>query len=289
MIREDSVRQPYVAGQFYDADPARLGQMIDQMYQEAATAGTPANRVRAMILPHAGYVYSGPTAVKTAIRAKDGNYRHLVVIAPSHSFPLHGIALSRYQAYETPLGAFTVNTDNIASLLALGDPLITRFDDAHTYEHALEVELPILRKIAGGCDLLPVICGSVDNAEAAEIAARLLPFWNEDTLWVISSDFTHYGRSFRYLPFSGDIQSNLRRLDMGAVEQIERLELEGFSAYLEKTGATICGGNPIKLLLAVIRASGDTIRPELVEYTTSGELTGDFSHCVSYAGIVFNA
>ncbi len=287
MISNESVRQPYVSGQFYEADPVRLSDNIERMYRDSCKGNEPMKGVRAMILPHAGYVYSGPTAVKTAALARGGGYRHMVVIAPSHSYPLRGVALTAYRKYRTPLGEIEVNTDATAALLKLQDPLISRFDDAHTYEHALEVELPILQKMIARCDLLPIICGGISVDDARKVALKLLPYWRQDTLWVISSDFTHYGRSFRYLPFTSDIKENLRKLDLGAAEQIERLDLEGFDAYLSKTGATICGCNPIKLLLAVIAASGDTIHPKMVEYTTSGELSGDFSHCVSYAGIVF--
>ena len=102
---------------------------------------------------------------------------------------------------------------------------------------------------------------------------------DEDTLVVISSDFTHYGRSFGYVPFEQEVPENLRQLDHGAMEQIVAKDLSGFYAYLRHTGATICGQSPIAVLLAMLP---DDARVQPLTYRTSGELTGDWSHCVSY-------
>ncbi|MDD3119226.1 MAG: AmmeMemoRadiSam system protein B, partial [Victivallales bacterium] len=157
----------------------------------------------------------------------------------------------------------------------------------HEGEHALEVELPILQRMLPEFTLLPLICGELDAPAVRELARELLPYWNEETLWVISSDFTHYGRAFGYMPFTHDIRRHLRELDLGAATCIEKLDPDGFTDYIATTGATICGWNPIRLLLAVIAAAESPVHAELVDYTTSGELTGDFSHCVSYAGFVF--
>lgn len=281
---EGKVRKAYVSGQFYDADPKRLAKGIDNMATPRTMAAT---RVRAVILPHAGYVYSGATAVKTLALAGGSSYSRIVVAAPSHSCPIRGLALSSCEYYATPLGNVKVDSAAVSDLLESGSGLIGRSEDAHAHEHALEVELPIAQRFFPSFELLPLICGYVSVADARELAKHLSRLWSADTLWIISSDFTHYGHSFRYVPFTENVKENIRRLDMGAADLIRSLDLEGFAAYIEKTGATICGANPIKLLLAMIELSGTEVIAELADYTTSGELTGDYSHCVSYAGISF--
>jgi MEMO1 family protein len=116
-----------------------------------------------------------------------------------------------------------------------------------------------------------------------------LPLWKSDTLWVISSDFTHFGHSFGYVPFTGDVEHKLKELDMGAVKKILALDSKGFSDYIEDTGATICGAAPIEILLKTIELANcaDSIKTELLECTNSGEISGDFSHCVGYSSIAF--
>ncbi len=136
--------------------------------------------------------------------------------------------------------------------------------------------------------IIPLICGHVDKQIAECIGKILLQFFGPSTLWVISSDFTHFGYSFGYVPFKTDVPENLRKLDLGAVEKISALDFDGFSKYVESTGATICGANPIRILLKTANlaaAKGAELKASLIEYTTSGESTGDWSHCVSYAGI----
>jgi AmmeMemoRadiSam system protein B len=249
--------------------------------------------VRAVIVPHAGYVYSGETAVRTLLPAVSHKRRRILVIAPSHRVPFRGIALCTHSHYRTPLGDVPVDRETVARLAGLGVSAINVLDNAHAGEHALEVELPILQELFGEFHLVPLICGHLDAGIAMDLAASLMPLWEPDTLWVVSSDFTHYGRSFGYLPFSNQVKENLKTLDLGAADQILALDPNGFVRYVETTGATICGAAPIQLLLNVVRLANEglkkrPIRAELADYTTSGEATGDYSHCVSYVGFRFS-
>lgn len=291
MKADNSVREPAVAGQFYDSNPESLKRQIEKMF---ADAGSPvAHRgeyVQAVIVPHAGYVYSGKTAAKTLKAASAFKYKRALVISPSHSFPFKGLALSSYNAYETPLGRIPVDTDMLNEIRAKKCRWINDRDEVHIPEHSLEVELPFLQILFPGLPIAPVICGHVDLEIAGSVSEALYPFMHSDTLWVVSSDFTHFGRQFGYLPFSKDIPERLRELDSGAIEKIIGVDCRGFSDYVEETGATICGANPIRILLRTmekaIMQAGSKYSPKLTEYTTSGELTGDYSHTVSYAGIV---
>jgi MEMO1 family protein len=289
----DAIRKAAVAGQFYDANPVRLKQHIDELKAEAETTPhiSTNGKPRALILPHAGYVYSGATAVKALLQAAGHSYKRAVILAPSHQLSFKGVALGGYSGFSTPLGTLKVDTEAVEQIAKLNSPLLGISNQPHEHEHALEVELPLLQEIIPDITIIPGIVGFTDQPTAEKIAELLLPLWEPDTLWVISSDFTHYGRAFQYIPFSDDIAENLRKLDLGAAELIMKFDLDGFDKYLERTRATICGAAPIKILLAVInqaRANGETIDAELIDYTTSAGQSGDYSHCVSYVGISFS-
>ncbi len=283
-----SIREPAVAGQFYESDPKRLKTDVEKLLSSASPKDGKSGTVQAVILPHAGYVYSGKTAARTLKTAASGKYTRAIVISPSHMFPFEGIVASTFKAFKTPLGNIDVDTEAVDKILDSDTSFISEMTEAHIPEHSLEVELPFLQVLFPKLKIVPFICGQIDDSSAVEIAEALSNFLVPENLWVISSDFTHFGRSFGYKPFSDDIPARLKELDMGAVDRIIELDFKGFSSYVDRTRATICGANPIRVLLKTIedaRKSGAEFDAELVEYTTSGEMTGDYSHCVSYAGI----
>jgi AmmeMemoRadiSam system protein A len=109
--------------------------------------------------------------------------------------------------------------------------------------------------------------------------------WQPDTIWIISSDFTHYGHHFGYTPFTRDVPERLEQLDKGAVDYIEKLDMNGFLDYVERTGATICGAIPIAVLIAAVTSRPSQYTCRLITYTTSGKLTRDYAHSVSYASL----
>jgi AmmeMemoRadiSam system protein B len=280
------VRPPAVAGQFYEGDPTRLQAHLEKLRVEIGKVDASPN-VRALILPHAGYVYSGRTALHGMLRAAAGKYKRAVVIAPTHRVPFQGLALCSYKAYGSPLGDVNIDVEAVKTLCGYRLPMLQTMDRAHDNEHALEVEIPLFQNVFGDLPIIPIIAGQIDSNLARKLAESLKPLWAPDTLWIISSDFTHYGHSFGYVPFKSDVQEKLRELDLGAADLIMKCDLDGFARYIEETGATICGRAAIMVLLAAIEGHGE-INGELVEYSTSGELTGDWSHCVSYAAIAFN-
>ena len=288
-MNESHIRRPFVAGQFYPENRHELDHLLAQLIAAAPPATATAQPPWAVILPHAGYIYSAATAVKTLLPLRNRQYRRVVVIAPSHRYPFRGLALSDFTAYDTPLGTIPVDTEAVRGLLSTASELIRKNNDAQQYEHALEVELPLLQKtMVAPFQLVPIICGELSVDQAREVATLLKPLHGAETLWVISSDFTHYGRSFQYVPFREDIQANLDRLDHAAVDRIAQLDLAGWNRFLEETGATICGANPIKALLALAAELEPRTRVELCDYHTSGELTGDYNNCVSYVGLCFH-
>lgn len=282
-------RKPCFDGKFYDSDADRLRKYISGIVQKELNTERTSEHIRAVILPHAGYCFSGHTAVKTLLKTIARDYSRVLIIAPSHRVPFKGIALAEYDVYQTPLGDVPVDTASVANIAGTGNEYIVYMSDAHEREHSLEVQLPLLQHFFKDFTLIPMINGFIDEASAEHIAMTLKDWWQEDTLWVISSDFTHYGYSFNYLPFHRNIRENLRELDMGAIQLIIDKDLHGFCGYLDKTGATICGCGAIKILMAVLDLvdNKENNGAELVHYTTSGDLTSNYSQCVSYAGIIF--
>ncbi len=281
--------KPYFAGQFYDNDETNLRKYLTGVMQKELNTERTSDHIRAVILPHAGYCFSAQTAMKTLLKTIDGKYSKVLVIAPSHRIPFQGIAMSEFDTYRTPLGDIPVDLDSVSNIAGTGNDYIAYMSDAHEREHSLEVQLPLLQHFVGDFELIPIINGLIDEASARHIATVLKDWWREDILWVISSDFTHYGHSFNYVPFSKNIKERLRLLDLGAVQLIINKDMHGFCEYLNKTGATICGCGAIQILLAVLELMNnkDNNGAELVHYTTSGDLTSNYAQCVSYAGITF--
>ncbi len=289
MIREKT-RKPCVAGTFYDASPEDLKDNIETLLKCYKPEKLP-GKVQAVIVPHAGYIFSGTTAAKTFKTAQTNDkYKLAIILAPSHCCPFSGIAYSTFSRYKTPLGDVEIDRRTLENIISAGNQWINRMDIAHEDEHSIEVELPFLQVLFPGMPILPFVCGRIDRNIATSIVSTLSGFFREDILWIISSDFTHYGTPFRYVPFDDNIQENLKKLDSFAAERIISLDYDGFSDHLKRTGATICGANPIKILIKALKQSVDKGMPisgKMIEYTSSGELTGDWSHCVDYIGIVF--
>lgn len=286
MGNANTVRPPAVAGQFYPGNRERLASELERFVGGGAPAGT--GVVRALIVPHAGYQFSGAAAGKAYALVKDSTrFRRVVVLAPSHRVPFRGLSVGGYEAFSTPLGNIPVDSGTCRRLTEASRRITDR-SDPHTAEHALEVQLPFLQHVLGEFHLVPILCGDLTAADVRELAPVLREeLFDDQTLLVVSSDFTHYGRSFGYLPFTERIPERLKELDMGAVQKIEAVDPEGFLSYIDRTDATICGGMPIALLLGALRPDRERLLARLIEYTTSGHITGDFQHSVSYVSVAF--
>jgi MEMO1 family protein len=172
----------------------------------------------------------------------------------------------------------------LAGLLA--HPLFADVPATRRGENSVEMPLPLLQAALDGVDwsLVPVTLGQLDSASRAGVAEALSALMDEATALVVSSDFTHYGPTFGYVPFRDRIESNLRRLDGGAIEQILAGDADGFAAYCNETGATICGQDAIGVLLRMLPRPFSSRE---LAYDTSGRVTGDYENSVSYASLAF--
>ncbi len=241
---------------------------------------------RALILPHAGYSYSGPTAAygyKLLAGARD-RIRRVILLAPSHYAGFMGAILNA-RNYESPLGTCVLDAEAAARL---GESGFSWASDktAESREHADEVHVPFLKAALPDAKIVPVLVGDLDAGILDGLARALSSVVDDSTVLIVSSDFTHYGPRFGYAPnVGGDPEAGIEKLDRGAMDFIVAGDLNGFAAYVERTGATICGRNAIYLLLKLFKSNGWVPRGRVLHYTTSGAMTGDFENSVSYAAI----
>ncbi len=275
-----TVLKSSIAGSWYSDNANELRSQIADFLAKAPVE--PRQDVIALVLPHAGYAYSGPTAAY-GIKSLGRSYKRVVVIGPTHRLPLEdALSVPRATHYETPLGQIALDVEFIDKLLQY--PVFQSVPAAHQAEHSVEIEVPLLQYKLGDFKLVPIVAGQCSceaTAEAGKILASLI---DADTLVVASSDFTHYGPQYRYVPFKENIPEGIKKLDMGAFELIRKLDAPGLLNYRDEVHATICGCVPIAVLLEML---GKDTKVELLRYTTSGEAMGDYANSVSYLAIAF--
>jgi hypothetical protein len=239
-------------------------------------------RLLGLIAPHAGIQFSGEAAACAYRLLRGSGVRRVILIGPSHYKGFRGIAVSGVDLYETPLGRISVDRAGADSLFR--HVLFQGPRAAELPEHSLEMHLPFLQTVAPGCELLPLVAGHLTPDQCVEAAHEISGLLDSRTIVAASSDFTHYGRRFGYMPFYDHVRENLRILDTGAIDHIIAKDCSAFLHYVADTGATICGATPIALLLNMLPP---TSRGSLVSYYTSGDILGDYTDTVSYASIVF--
>lgn len=262
----NSVRPAAVAGSFYPADPAVLAIEVNTLLDGARRHGVPQPLPKALIVPHAGYVYSGPVAASAYALLERGRatYRRVVLLGPVHRVPVRGLALPGATAFATPLGGVALDGE-LAQKLA-GLPQVVVFPAAHTWEHSLEVQLPFLQSVLDDFTLLPLAVGDATPEEVAEV---LEAAWGgEETLIVISSDLSHF-HPYRVA----------QQIDSATAQTI--LDLRSPISHEEA-----CGGTPVNGLLLAARRH--KLQPRLLDLRNSGDTAGDHSRVVGYAAFAFN-
>jgi AmmeMemoRadiSam system protein B len=261
-----AIRPAAVAGSFYPGEPARLASEVAVHLKGAARAPAFARAPKAIIAPHAGYIYSGPIAgsVYARLAPLRGVVSRVVLAGPAHRVFVRGAAVPASTAFDSPLGRIPIDLDAIAALREL--PFVEVSDRAHALEHSLEVHLPFLQSVLGAFRLVPVVVGDATPQEAA----RLLDVvWGgEETLIVVSSDLSHY---LRY--------DEARARDHGTAEAILRLEADLVSEEA-------CGAAPINGLLLAAQRRGLAV--ELVDLRSSGDTAGDRDRVVGYGAFAFS-
>ena len=259
------VRPAAVAGSFYPGEAAALATEIAAYLAEARPAPADARPPKAIIAPHAGYMYSGAIAASIYARLSPlrGRVRRVVLAGPAHRVFVRGAAIPAARAFASPLGTVELDAEALALLRAL--PFVEVSDRAHALEHSLEVHVPFLQAVLGDFRLVPIVVGDASPEEAARLLDAV--WGGPETLVVVSSDLSHY------LPY--DEARARDRATAGAI-----LELD---PSLEPEEA--CGAAPINGLLATARRRA--LAPELVDLRNSGDTAGDRSRVVGYGAFAF--
>lgn len=249
------------------------------------------DKIKAMIVPHAGYAYSGDVAAAAYRLIIPHFFKRVIIIGPSHLDSFTGIALphQQYEIYKNVLGHMDLDVNTLQDLSK--HSLFKYRGFAHLSEHSINVQLPLIQKFCGTkCKLVPLLVGHVDVDQAEQIAVTLKPYIDDKTLVIISSDLTHHGPRFGYTPFSSNITQNIFNLDTRLVSKIENHDLSGFDKVLQKTGATFCGAGPIKILLGLVQQKvfGD-VESHVVAYDTMASGQKNPEHSVSYMSLVVSS
>lgn len=270
-----------LAGTWYPEDPTALRTQLSSLFE--AAKGETLTDVRALVLPHAGYRWSGAVAALGAKQVAGRPFTRVLVMGPSHHLSLENVvSLPNVTHYATPLGEVPLDVDFLAALRRHRE--FQNVPAAHANEHSVQIEVPLLQHALGSFQLVPLVVGTLDRTTARRVADILLSLVDDDTLVVASSDFTHYGPRFGYVPFTDDLPRKLRDLDMGTFATIERHDADAFVDYVESTGTTVCGRSAIEILLRMLPPE---TRISLLSYDTSGRIGGDWRNSVSYMSIAF--
>ncbi len=283
------IRQPIVAGQFYDYGYNELDKQITSCFEgERGPGTTPIKRkstsIRAVISPHAGYLYSGECAAWAYKEIAESAFPDVyVVMGPSHQG--FGTCISR-EDWKTPLG--TVKTDRHFCDAFEKVSGITADETAHAGEHSIEVQLPLLQFASKDktmeLKIMPLLVSNdMEFGQIAKAIAEAEKASGKRAVIICSSDFTHYGRAYHYVPFTDDVEKRMYELDGKALEMIKKKDVKGFIELLNSTHTTICGFYPILSLLSLLKDE----KGEVLHYYTSGDVSGDYKTAVGYAAVVF--
>jgi AmmeMemoRadiSam system protein B/AmmeMemoRadiSam system protein A len=267
---------PYT-GTWYPGDPGELNAILDESFEKsrARTGPHTLSGGLAFVVPHAAPIYSG--AVAASVYRHAGGARRIVLLGFSHRQGHPGVAVPKVEVYATPVGEVEVDRESAQ--------LFPRLDIC---DHSVDIQMPFIRRAAPGSRVLPIYIGILDDRGRKETATLLETLVEPGTVFIVSSDFTHFGSAFYYQPFSVNARTaeKLRELDLGVIAAAGSLEPRLFLDELKQTGSTVCGRAPIALLLELLgRLEGEEIFQQTLDYQTSGEITGDYSHSVSYAAL----
>lgn len=259
-------RLPAVADQFYPADAIRLKKMLNDFLTQVDVDTSSAEKIKALIVPHAGYIYSAAIAASAykLLSQNPDEYKQVILLGPSHRLSFKGLAISSADCYSMPFGDIKINNKLNKKINTL--PQVVKRDDAHLQEHSLEVQLPFLQTLLKEFSLLPLVVGDCKADEVSEVLELL---WDEpNTLFIISSDLSHY------LPYQTAIEMD-KNTALAIVEmQPEKINYEH-----------ACGRNPINGFL--LSADKHSLRAQLLDLRNSGDTAGLHDRVVGYGAFVF--
>lgn len=260
------VRAPAVAGMFYPAEAVELRHVVEKLLAEAAATVAAAQSPKALIAPHAGYIYSGAVAASAYARLSPirAVIRRVILLGPAHRVPVVGLALPAVDEFATPIGTVRLDQDAIDTVRDL--PQVSVFNDAHVLEHSLEVHLPFLQLALDSFQLVPLLVGESSAEEVAEVLELL--WGGDETLIVISTDLSHYHN-----------YQSAQKMDRATSDAIEKLAFEDIK-YEQA-----CGRMPVSGMLLAARRKG--LHSETIDLRNSGDTAGSRDKVVGYGAYVF--
>ncbi|MFH1711145.1 MAG: AmmeMemoRadiSam system protein B [Nanoarchaeota archaeon] len=285
------MRKAVVAGQFYPENVEELKSMIDGFFSDLQVSSISDKPIRAGIAPHAGYVFSGKCAAFLYKLLKNQNFDTFIILGTNHSGMGENICFS-ISDFETPLGIVENDMNLTEDLLIQIKKLNVKSgvsEEAHKYEHSIEVQLPFLQQTSKNFKIVPILFKDLSIKDIESLGKIFSSIIKQEekkgkkVFVLASSDFTHYGKNFKFVPFTDNIKENLYKLDNEAIDSILALDVEAF--YGKSRITTICGGNSVSLCVQIAKNLGLTA--EKLCYYTSGDVLGKWDSAVGYASIGF--
>jgi len=272
------IRKPAVAGMFYAGTARELAEQIEWCYKHELGPGTiprvnskGLREIVAIVVPHAGYYYSGPVAAHAYKElAEDGIFDTAVILGPNHTGYGYPVSLWTGASWNTPLGEVEINKKLARRLL--GD-VIKADETAHLYEHSVEVQLPWLQHLYKNVKIVPITMLAQD-IETARIVGKTIAQAGDNLIIIASSDFTHY-----------EPHSVAMEIDSSVIEAIVALDEEELYKRCERLDCTMCGYGPVAAAIVAAKEM-KAQKASLLKYATSGDTSGDFSRVVGYGSIV---
>lgn len=268
----EDIRKPAVAGAFYPADKAELTKQVDEFLANAKKIDK--GRLLAIVVPHAGYVYSGQVAAHSFKQLEGADFKKIIIISPSHYVSFDGMSVYNKGLFETPLGLIKVD-EELANKIIQKNKRFIFYPEAHLKEHAIEIELPFLQRVYKNKDfrIVPIAMGAPSSDDAGILSDALYDVIDKDTLLVISVDLSHY------YPYDKAVE-----LDTSGLNAIEKLDASDLVQKINSGSTEIDA--PVAVLGAILFANRYGAKAELIKYANSGDVTGDKSRVVGYSSIV---
>jgi len=290
----EKIRKPAVAGQFYEAGHEQLQETIKDCFldnrgpKSLPEINTETKNIKGIIVPHAGYIYSGAIAAHSYHQlSKDGFADTFIILGPNHTGIGSGVALMTEGTWETPLGSVSINQKLANQLLK---EIVNNDENAHKYEHSIEVQLPFLQFCANKSefDFVPISMSTQDfqtSKKIGEIISNAIKNTDKKIVIIASSDFSHAGFNYQSMPPEGiNVEEYAKKKDMLAIKKILELDPEQLINTVDEKNITMCGYGPIAAMLIAAKNLGAS-KAELLKYGTSYEVHPG-SSCVGYGSIV---
>ncbi|MBN1614359.1 MAG: AmmeMemoRadiSam system protein B [Deltaproteobacteria bacterium] len=268
------IRKPAIAGSWYPGDPVGLRREI-QGFFERVKKGDISGQIIGLVVPHAGYVYSGQVAACGYRLMERKSYDTVIIAGPSHRYPFRGVSIYEGGAYETPLGLVPVDEECAAKIIEKSHT-VSQALMAHQQEHSLEIQLPFLQVALGDFSFVPILMGDQDEATCEDLAAAIADAGSGRNILIVgSSDLSHFHAYERAVALDGIVLDHMRKMDA-----------RGLLRDMDQGICEACGGGPAAVAMMASRRLGAD-GAKVLEYANSGDVTGDRERVVGYATAVF--